>query len=97
MEGLVFVLRGERYPLSSGERAALYSFTNADRGESLLRLRGKMIEAGDVGAEIEIRDDGERYALLESLVAAAPDERYFTEGLQRLLEAARVPITRPRQ
>ncbi len=93
MDGVLFVLHGERFPLSSGERATLDGFMNAE-GLALLRVRGAMKSASDVGAEIVLTDDYERLALFESLEAAAPDERHFTEGLQRFLEAARVPITR---
>ena len=93
MEGVVFVLHGERYPLSSGEKATLDSFMNVS-GLAVMRVRGKLRKADD-GAEIEITDDAERFVLAESLEAASGDEPHFTEGLQRLLEAARVPITRP--
>jgi hypothetical protein len=94
MDGVVFVLHGDRVPLTSGERATLFGFTN-ETNEGLLHLRSAMRQAGDVGAEIVFKGDGERYALLMALDAAALDKRHFTPGLQRLHKAARVPITRP--
>jgi hypothetical protein len=96
MDGVVFVLHGERYPLTSGESATLDVFMKVPN-LTLMRLRGKMKEAGDVGAEIVITDNEERGALRDSLVAASGDTRHFTDGLQRLRDGSREPFTRPRK
>src|SRR5262245_20544170 len=94
MDGVVFVLHGERYPLTSGESAALETFMRVPN-LTLRRLRGKMKAARDVGAEIVITDNEERGALRDSLDLALGDRRHFTDGLQRLREAAREPFARP--
>ena len=92
MDGVVFVLHGERYPLTSGESATLDTFMRVPN-LTLRRLRGKMKEAGD--ADIVITDNEERGALRDSLDLALGDRRHFTDGLQRLREAAREPFARP--
>ena len=94
VDGVVFVLRGERYPLSSGECATLDGYMRVPN-LTLQRLRGKK-EAGDSGAEILITDNEERGALRDSLDVASSDRRHLTEGMQRIREAAREPFTRPR-
>jgi len=95
MDGVVFVLEGERYPLTSGESETLDSFMKVPN-LTLMRLRGKLKEAGDVGAEVLIVDNQERGALRDSLVAASGDTRHFTDGLRRLRDASREPFARPR-
>jgi len=95
MDGVVFVLHGERYPLSSGEIATLDAFMKVPN-LTLKRLRGKLKEAGDVGADIAITDNEERGALYDSLNVASGDRRHFTEGMQRLRRGAREPFARPR-
>jgi hypothetical protein len=94
MDGVVFVLHGERYPLTSGESATLDTFMRVPN-LTLRRLRGKMKEAGDAGTDIVITDNEERGALRDSLDLALGDRRHFTDGLQRLREAAREPFARP--
>ena len=95
MDGVVFVLHGERYPLSSGECATLDGYMRVPN-LTLKRLRGKMKEAGESGAEIVITDNEERGALRDSLDVASSDRRHFTEGMQRIRHAAREPFARPR-
>jgi hypothetical protein len=94
VDGVVFVLHGERYPLTSGESATLDTFMRVPN-LTLRRLRGNMKEAGDDGAEIVITDNEERGALRDSLDLALGDRRHFTDGLQRLRAAAREPFARP--
>ena len=94
MDGVVFVLHGERYPLTGGESATLDTFMRVPN-LTLRRLRGKMKEAGEVGTDIVITDNEERGALRDSLDLAAGDRRHFTEGMQRLRRAAREPFVRP--
>jgi hypothetical protein len=94
MDGVVFVLHGERYPLTGGESATLDTFMRVPN-LTLRRLRSKMKEAGDVGTDIVITDNEERGALRDSLDLALGDRRHFTDGLQRLREAAREPFARP--
>jgi len=94
MDGIVFVLQGERYPLTSSESATLDTFMRVPN-LTLRRLRGKMKEARDVGTDIVITDNEERGALRDSLDLALGDRRHFTNGLQRLREAAREPFARP--
>ena len=91
---VVFVLHGERYPLTTGETSTLEMFMRVPN-VTLRRLRGKMKEAGEVGTEIVITDNEERGALRDSLDLAAGDRREFTEGMQRLRRAAREPFVRP--
>ena len=93
MDGVVFVLNGERYPLSSAEATFLDGFMRVPN-VTLKRLRGKMNEAGEVGAEIAITNDEERGALRDSLGVASVDRSRFTEGMQRLREATREPFPR---
>jgi hypothetical protein len=94
MDGVVFVLHGERYPLTGGESATLDMFMRVPN-LTLRRLRGKMKEAGDVGTDIVITDNEERGALRDSLDLAFGDRRHFTEGMQRLRQAAREPFAGP--
>jgi hypothetical protein len=94
MDGVVFVLHGERYPLTGGESATLDVFMRVPN-VTLRRLRGKMKEAGDVGTDVVITDNEERGALRDSLDLASGDKQRFTGGLQRLREAAREPFARP--
>ena len=94
MDGVVFVLNGERYPLSSGESAFLDGFMRVPN-LTLMRLRGKMKDAADDGKEIVITDNEERGALRDSLGVASADRRQFTEGMERLRDATREPFTRP--
>jgi hypothetical protein len=91
---VVFVLHGERYPLTSGETSTLDMFMRVPN-VTLRRLRRKMKEAGEVGAEIVITDNEERGALRDSLDIASADTRHFTEGMQQLRRAAREPFVRP--
>jgi hypothetical protein len=93
MEGIMFVLNGERYPLSAGESAFLDGFMRVPN-LTLMRLRGKMKDAGNGGGEIVITDNEERGALRDSLDVAAGDRSHFTEGMQRLREAVREPLGR---
>ena len=95
MDGVVFVLNGERYPLSSGETTFLDGFMRVPN-VTLKRLRDKMKEAGDGGAEIVITNDEERGALRDSLGLASVDKSHFTESMQRLREATREPFRRGR-
>jgi hypothetical protein len=92
MDGVVFVLNGERYPLSSGESATLDGYMRVPN-LTLRRLRGRMKDAGDVGAEIEITDNEERGALRDSLGVASADRRHFTEGMERLHKAVLKPFS----
>jgi hypothetical protein len=92
MDGVVFVLNGERYPVSSGEIATLDGFMRVPN-LTLMRLRRKMKEARD-GTEIVITDNEERGVLRDSLDVASGDRKHFTAGMQRLREAAREPFTR---
>ena len=62
---------------------------------TLRRLRQKMKDAGEVGADVVIADNEERGALRDSLDIAFGDRRRFTEGLQLLRQAARQPFARP--
>jgi hypothetical protein len=94
MDGVVFVLHGERYPLTGGESATLDMFMRVPN-LTLRRLRGKMKEAGDAGTDIVITDNEERGALRDSLDLAFGDRRHFTEGMQRLRHAAREPFAGP--
>jgi len=94
MDGVVFVVNGQRYPLSSAESAFLDGFMRVPN-LTLMRLRGKMKEAGGDGAEIAITDNEERGALRDSLGVASADRRHFTEGMQRLSDATRQPFTQP--
>jgi hypothetical protein len=64
VDGVVFVLHGERFLLSSRERATLLRFT---LDGALGRVRSKMRQAGDLGAEIVITDNDERVDILDSL------------------------------
>src|SRR5689334_3309555 len=91
---VVFVLHGERYPLTSDETSTLDMFMRVPN-VTLRRLRGKMKEAGEVGTDIVITDNEERGALRDSLDLAAGDRPHFTEGMQRLRRAAREPFVRP--
>ena len=91
---VVFVLHGERYPLTSGETSTLDMFMRVPN-VTLRRLRDKMKEAGEVGTDIVITDNEERGALRDSLDLAAGDRPHFTEGMQRLRRAAREPFVRP--
>ena len=91
---VVFVLHGERYPLTSGEISTLDMFMRVPN-LTLRRLRGKMKEAGEAGTDIVVTDNEERGALRDSLDLAAGDRRHFTEGMQRLRGAAREPFVRP--
>src|SRR3954464_3032802 len=94
MDGVVFVLQGERYPLTSGESPPLDLFMGVPN-LTLRRLRDKMKEAGDVGTDIVIANNEERGALRDSLDLALGDRQHFTDGLQRLREAVREPFARP--
>jgi hypothetical protein len=94
MDGVVFVLHGERYPLSGGESATLDVFMRVPN-VTLRRLRRKMHEAGAVGTDVVITSNEERGALRDSLDLALGDRRHFTEGLQRLRQAVREPFARP--
>src|SRR4051812_23139120 len=94
MDGVVFELKGERYPLTSGESATLDVFMRVPN-VTLRRLRKKMKEAGDAGEDIVITDNEERGALRDSLDLAFGDRRHFTEGMERLRQAAREPFARP--
>jgi hypothetical protein len=94
MGAIVFVVHGERYSLTGGESATLDAFMRVPN-VTLRRLRGKMKEAGDVGTDLVITNDEERGALRDSLGLALGDRRHFTQGLQRLHEAAREPFARP--
>ena len=91
MDGVVFVLQGERYPLTSGESATLDLFMRVPN-LTLRRLRDKMKEAGDGGTDIVIANNEERGALRDSLDLALGDRRHFTDGMQRLRAAAREPF-----
>ena|SRR5438046_7263279 len=91
---VVFVLHGERYPLTSGESSTLDTFMRVPN-LTLKRLRGKMKEARDVGTDIVITDNEERGVLRDSLDLAFGDRRHFTEGMQRLRQASREPFARP--
>ena len=91
MESVVFVLSGQRYLLSSGEATFLDTFMRVPN-LTLQRLRAKMKDAGDGGAEIVVTDDEERGALRDSLGVASADRRHFTEGMQRLRAATREPL-----
>jgi len=93
--GVVFVLQGERYPLTSGESATLDGFMGVPN-VTLKRIRRKMEEAGDAGGDVVIADNQERGALSDTLMSASGDTRHFTEGLQRLRDAARRPFIQPR-
>jgi hypothetical protein len=90
---VVFVLHGERYPLTSGETSTLDTFMRVPN-LTLRRLRDKMKEARDAGTSIVITDNEERGALRDSLDLAFGDRRHFTEGMQRLRHAAREPFAR---
>jgi hypothetical protein len=90
---VVFVLDGERYPLTSGETSTLDSFMRVPN-LTLRRLRGKLKEACDAGTDIVIADNEERGALRDSLDLAFGDRRHFTDGMQRLRQAAREPFAR---
>src|SRR3954449_216862 len=94
MDGVVFELKGGRYPLTSGESATLDVFMRVPN-VTLRRLRKKMKEAGDAGEDIVITDNEERGALRDSLDLALGDRQHFTDGLQRLREAVRQPFARP--
>ena len=94
MDGVVFVVHGERYPLTSGESATLDTFMRVPN-LTLRRLRVKMNEAGEAGTDIVITDNEERGALRDSLDLAAGDRQHFTAGMQRLRQAAREPFIRP--
>ena len=88
------MLHGARYPLTSDETSTLDTFMRVPN-LTLRRLRGKMTEARDVGTTIVITDNEERGALRDSLDLAFGDRRHFTEGMQRLRQAAREPFARP--
>lgn len=91
---VVFVLRGERYPLTSDETSVLDTFMRAPN-VTLRRLRERMREAADGGTDIVITDNEERGALRDSLDLALGDRRHFTEGMQQLRQASREPFARP--
>src|SRR5262245_5908086 len=94
MDAVVFVLHGELYPLPRGESATLDTSMRMPN-LTLRRLCGKMKEARDDGTDIVITDNEERGALRDSLDLALGDRRHFSDGLQRLREAAREPFARP--
>jgi hypothetical protein len=96
MDGVVFVVNGERYPLSSNESTFLEGFMRVPN-LTLMRLRRRMKEAGDGGAEIVIADNEERGVLRDSLGVASADRRHFTVAMQRLRDATREPLTLPRR
>src|SRR5690242_6063589 len=94
MDGVVFVLHGQRYPLTSGESATLDVFMRVPN-VTLRRLRGKMKEAGDLGTDVVITNNEERGALRDSLDLASGDRPHCTAGLKRLRPATREPFARP--